>query len=352
MAKVKTKYTLRKDGTIQYSTTYKGHRKYFYGKSDREIDKKVDAWKIAIDNGTDNIRTFSKLSHDYMVRKYPELSINTLHGYDVAIRRCNEQFGDLLVNQITPQMVYQFLDKLKAQQFSSKVISNTKSVLKGILDMAFIAQEIPSNPCNGIPAIKGKSRNPRQPASEEDLKKIEKAKNESLVAKMFYFILFTGARRGEAAALQMKDIDLENKTARVHQTLAYGNDSKPTIKDCPKTEAGLRYLELTDNVLEILPTYDDPKTFIFYPDGFPTRRGQENQINTFRRQHDIECTLHQLRHSYASMLHSAGTDVKDAQALLGHANISTTQDVYTHIEQSQKDRVRSRLNEYIKTQLM
>lgn len=55
-----------------------------------------------------------------------------------------------------------------------------------------------------------------------------------------------------------------------------------------------------------------------------------------------------LRHAYATMLHSAGIDVKDAQYLLGHSTIAMTQDIYTHLDEQRKTSVRGQLNEYIK----
>lgn len=66
-------------------------------------------------------------------------------------------------------------------------------------------------------------------------------------------MLYTGARRGEAAALKQKDIDLTTRTACVARAVAYSDTRKPVLKS-PKTEAGVRYLDLPDNVVEIFRT--------------------------------------------------------------------------------------------------
>jgi site-specific recombinase XerD len=71
-------------------------------------------------------------------------------------------------------------------------------------------------------------------------------------------------------------------------------------------------------------------------------------LDEYRAAAGISCTAHQLRHSFASLLHSAGVDAKDAQTLMGHSSIVVTQDIYTKIEQGHKETVRDRVNAYIK----
>ena len=58
----------------------------------------------------------------------------------------------------------------------------------------------------------------------------------------------------------------------------------------------------------------------------------------------LQITPHQLRHAYATILFDAGIDDKDAQELLGHANISTTRDIYTHISKSRFEKTAQKLN--------
>ena len=59
-------------------------------------------------------------------------------------------------------------------------------------------------------------------------------------------------------------------------------------------------------------------------------------------------TPHIVRHGYATMLHDAGIDAKDAQELLGHAQVSTTLDTYTHITKKRRTEVAEKLNKYAK----
>jgi len=57
-------------------------------------------------------------------------------------------------------------------------------------------------------------------------------------------------------------------------------------------------------------------------------------------------TPHQLRHAYATILFEAGIDVMDAMDLLGHADIKTTRNTYTHIRKLRKEHTAEKLNLY------
>lgn len=344
----KTKYTLRADGkTIELTKVIDGKRKHFYGKTDAEVESKLAGYLETLKSPKKAVRTFEDVAADWWEHKEPEIAIGSVRVYRARKGLIVDHFGKMQADEVTPLEVVTYLRKLAAQGYSQKVINNHKSIIKGILDNALIAGEIKSNPCLNLPTIKGKPKVEREPASADDLKKIEATKTDSLIARMFYFMAYTGCRRGEAAALQQKHIDRERKTAHICQTLAYSSPT-PQIKDSPKTAAGVRDVDLYDNVLSILPEYDDPETYVFFPDGLPLEGRFQAAIDEYRKAAGIECTAHQLRHSFASLLHSAGVDAKDAQALMGHSSIVVTQDIYTKIEQGHKDTVRETVNSYIK----
>lgn len=342
MKKPKTKYTLRADGRIVRTEIIDGKRKYFYGRTDEEVDRKYEEFI----NPSAPANTLKNIAEAWWSKKETTLSPNTRCGYRAQKNRIVEEFGERDIVDITAQEILSFLQRFAAQGYSQKVINNYRSVLSMIFDEAFIAGAIDRNPCYGLPIVKGEARQPRQAASKADIKKIEQSKTESNFARMSYFMLYTGVRRGEAAALQQKHIDRKRKVAHIVQAVAYAETRKPELKP-PKSAAGERTVELLDNVLEILPASSDPEAFVFFPDGLPTKTELESGLKKYQTDHGIKATAHQLRHSYASMLHSAGIDVKDAQVLLGHSTVAMTQDIYTHIEQDHKSRVRRKLNDYV-----
>lgn len=350
----RAKYKARPDGLRETTKSYKNFgpsrytgRKHFYGHSDDEVDAKIEAFEKAMKSAPEKkARSFGKVAGDWWQEKEPTLSPNSVCGYRTALHRADEEFGSIPIDEITPQQCIAYLKRFAAQGYSMKVITNTKIVLKGILDHAFAAGDINSNPCANLPPIKGAGKKKRHAAEDEDIQIIERTKTQSLFARMSYFMLYTGCRRGEAAALQQKNIDREKKKARIVQAVAYSDTRKPQLK-LPKSEAGFREIDLYDNVLEILPEYEDPETYVFFPDGLPTKTYLEAGLKKYQEENGIRATAHQLRHSYASMLHSAGIDVKDAQHLLGHSTIAMTQDVYTEIEKAHGSEIRETVNAFI-----
>ena len=68
----------------------------------------------------------------------------------------------------------------------------------------------------------------------------------------------------------------------------------------------------------------------------------QRQWELYQRETGLSITPHQLRHAYATILFEAGP--KDAQELLGHANISMIRNIYTHITQSHKAKTAAILN--------
>lgn len=328
--------------------TIQGKRVSFYGQTDKEVEQKyADYLKTPTQFSKPKVRAFTQCAEDWWAEKEPELAIGSVRVYRARYNEIKDAFGKIPVNEITPLDIVTYLRKLSAQNYSQKVINNKKSIIKGILDNALVHGEITMNPCLNLPTVKGKSKVERPPASDADIKAIEAHRSESDIGRMIYFILWTGCRRGEAAALQEKDIDRERMTAHIHQTLAYSSPT-PQIKDCPKTEAGVRDVILPQNVLDNLPKYNNPETYVFFPHGLPKEREFQVLIDTFRAEAGIKCTLHQLRHSYATMLHSAGVDVKDAQYLLGHSSIVVTQDIYTEIDKNAKDSTRKLIENHVR----
>lgn len=351
----RAKYRIRPDGSRETTRTYKNFgltgytgKKHFYGRTDEDIDRKISEFEAA-QNAAPPARKFSLIIDEWWEEKRKRLSPNSIPSYQAKKEEILSRFGEDPVDEITPAQVLAWLNTVAAQGFSQRGVSDRKCVMKNIMDYALAHEEISVNPCAALPIVKGAARQKRSPASGSDVELLEKHKADSLMARMYYFMEYTGCRIGECIVLQQKDIDRANHKAYICKDIAF-DGNVPQVKDRPKTAAGNREVDLYDNVLEILPVYKDPETYIFFPDGLPHKSFLQRQQKKFRESIGISSTAHQLRHTYAGIMHSAEIDVKDTQARMGHANISVTQDIYTEIERSHNEKARNKANDYILSQ--
>ena len=129
MARKRTKYTLRKDGRIVLSDTINGERKYFYGKTDKEVEQKRDDYIRECEKHANEAaskgRTFEAVADDWWEQCEPRLSPNTVCGYRTAKNRAVDAFSDQYVTDITGHQIVVFLQRFAARGYSQKVINNT-----------------------------------------------------------------------------------------------------------------------------------------------------------------------------------------------------------------------------------
>lgn len=78
-----------------------------------------------------------------------------------------------------------------------------------------------------------------------------------------------------------------------------------------------------------------------------TKTQFQGRWNKYVKESELQCTAHQIRHAYATIVFEAGISSKDAQHLLGHADITTTNNIYTHIKESRKKETALKLNAFL-----
>lgn len=338
MAKKKIDMYQRPDGLYERGVTVNGKRVRFRGKSPEEVIAKIALYKGEQETGP----KFLQIAEQWRTAYEKEVEYNTYHKSTSAYKRVKDYFGEMYIREITPVHVSQFYNTLAIKKFSKKTVNNTKAILSNVFKYGIILGEVSSNPTTMVAIPKNLVQTKRELPSDED---IEKVKN-SIDCTFGLFpllVMYTGCRKGEALALKYGDIDFENKRITISKS-TYFEGSKAKIKQ-PKTEAGIREIPLLDKLAVHLPKgkKDD---FIFSMDGTePYGHSTFNRhFKKYKEESGVEATPHQLRHAYATMLYEAGIDEKLAQELLGHADISTTKNIYTHIRSKKIDDAANALN--------
>jgi integrase/recombinase XerD len=155
---------------------------------------------------------------------------------------------------------------------------------------------------------------------------------------MFEILYATGLRVSELVTLKLSDLQLD-----VGYLTAFGKRSKQRI--VPLGAAAID--ELRDYLVSARPRFDrtQSSTFVFLNrsgEGL-TRQGFWKIIKRRAREAGIHrnITPHTLRHSFATHLLENGADLRSVQAMLGHADISTTQ-IYTHVTRERLRQIHAR----------
>lgn len=337
----KQKLKPRADGRLQKAITdpRTGKRVFFYGATEREINKKILEYTEKAEKG----RTFAELANEWWEETEPELSPQTLSGYRACLKRAIDIFGGKSIKEIEPRDVLAFYKKLSLENFTQKTIANHRIVINQIFNRAVVEGDILFNPCTSVKLPKSKKNTIRPPATSTDEQKILESNNPWLFPLV---ALLTGLRKGEILALQWKDIDFNEKTISVTKSVEHINNH-PHIKP-PKTESGNRLVPLL-TLLEnrLLPLVSKPDYYIFSDDGgkSPLHKQRYNVLyERYSNDVGITCTAHQLRHSYATIAVEEDVNPKDLQNALGHADISTTMNVYAAARKRSTEKVAEKLN--------
>ena len=172
----------------------------------------------------------------------------------------------------------------------------------------------------------------------------------------FRLLAFTGMRKGEALALNWSDIDFDKKLVHITKGVVLDENEIPMISTT-KTKKSVRTVSLDDESLatlrkwkieqakelmsiginslnkhQLLFTYDANK---LYRPSY-SNCWLEQIINKYNLK---KITMHGFRHSHCSLLFEMGTPIQVVQERLGHSNIKTTMDIYTHVTEKQRDKL-------------
>jgi len=288
---------------------------------------------------------FTEIADKWADEAFKQLAYRTLSCYTSALKRAKNYFRNSYIEDITHLQIKSYMEYLVTQfDYSKKTIKNYRIVLSMVFKYAIVNDLIENNPVSDVSIPKGLKSTHRLPPSDDEIEKIKNNVNNEF-GLFYYFLLYTGIRRGEALALTYEDIDWHNSLIHINKSL-YHKNNMPYIKT-PKTESGNRYIPLLNPLKEVL---NQNKTGIIFSDEFGnhlTGSQVETKIKWYRRNTGIKCSPHQLRHEYATILHEADIVDKDAQELLGHAQISTTKDIYMHITPKRLQKTAEKLNKYL-----
>lgn len=304
-----------------------GKRVVLYGKTKSELYRKIANYSEEAETG----RMFQLVADDWWADAEPELAVSSRGNYRAAYNRAREYFDGIPIASIEPKDISTFLKAaIREHLMADKTARTQLMIVNLIFRYAVEKGELKTNPAREVQVPKKLPKGGRTVASTEDIRIIKENLQEPM--GLFAFVaLYTGCRRNELLALEWSDIDMNRRTIRINKALFRDVDGKMRVKP-PKTEKGNRLVPILDDLYAVLLEIE-PKKGLLFPNG----NGEYISTPAFQRRwkHYVEvtgitCVPHQLRHTFATNIVENGVPLDTVQTWMGHAQASTTTDMYTH----------------------
>ena len=299
-----------------------------------------------------------------------EVAETTYDGYHTYIdRHLIPYFKDLNldIQDVTAGHIMDYVNYLsadggrkdnKAGGQSITSIRKIIGILRKVFDYAVVYGDIKMNPVLQVPMPKREknshimNKNKRQVfMTAEDAQKMLDAFKHEEIGPIVFVTLYYGLRKSEALGLRWRAVDFVNDTISINHTVVGG--AHIIEKDSTKTYCSERTYQLLPDIKILLLRLKEKQEeykrrlgsgyhsndYIFKnANGVPYR--PDSLTRSFKRaleRHGLPpMRYHDLRHSTASILVDKGWDINDIKEWLGHADISTTANIYAHISHRRK----------------
>ncbi len=351
-------------------------RKQFYGKTKKEVLDKMTDYKYKHNNNllpTDDKITIGEYAYLWLFKfKYNQLKPTAFLRYECTIRLYikNSQISNIKLKDLRAidlQNYYNILSK--KENITPNIIHNTNKLLKAMLAQAVKEGYILRNYCDLVNLPKLNKATKINYFTREEQEKFLIACEDHRFKVLFYFALYTGMRMGEILGLTWDNIDLKNNIIHVKQSLMHtniieenGDKSRKILLQAPKTPTSIRDIPIPLKLSQLLKEHrkiynknkiaftgsiNTKENFVFVTSNFtPIHHSnlRKEFISVLNKAKISKIKFHGLRHTYATRLFEENVPIKTVQALLGHSNINTTMNIYTHVTDNMKSNAIEKLN--------
>ena len=331
--------------------------------SEKTARKKAEAFAATFEKEcregttTDSRQKFASFC-DYVISLKEQRGVkhSTIVRYRELTRRIYPQIGHIKLrelradhlNDLYTLLGQEGLNKRTGGKLSAKTILEHHRLISTVLEQAVKEGLVPFNVASRatLPKAEHKEVNyfqPEQVVAIRDALELEPIKWKTLV----HLLLITGARRGEILGLKWDKVDFAGNRIYICNSVLYSADVG-IYETTPKTERSKRYITLPVESMQLLREYRvwqierrlqlggyyQDRGFLFtQEDGGPMHPDSVTDwLNKFSIRHGLpHINAHAFRHTMASMLYFNGVDSVSISKRLGHAQVSTTANIYAHV---------------------
>lgn len=332
-----------------------GKRKSIYGKTRREVQEKLAQLRREIDAGMygsgANVPTLRQFAKEW-IATHPRRS-KTASGYEGMARNHLDVIGDMLLTKVRPTDIQQHYAR-KLGKLAPTTVQHIHAFVHVVFEQAVRLGLIPRNPAAYVDAP-GLKPEEIQPLQEEEVHRLLHTVEGDRYEAFFVLALATGMREAELLALRWQDIDWERARVRCRTTLhrvkgiyvleeMKSRSSRRTLPLPKAALEALRLLQVQQNEDRMLlgdDAWQDKWGLIFTtPAGCPVH--PQTMLKHFRlllakaglRE---KTRIHDLRHTFATLLLERGVHIKAVSELLGHSSVTITLAIYGHVTPRMQD---------------
>ncbi len=298
-------------------------------------------------------------------------NVNYRNFWDVSVK--NSIIGEMKINQIKQMHIKRLYADLKQRGLSGSSIQTYHVLISSVFQLAVDSDLIRKNPCrNCRKIIKVEPHNKKALTIRQQEILLEYVNNSNVYnvyCPMLNFAFSTALRIGEIIGLRQDDIDMKENVVHIRRQLIYkdyGDGFKFHVTQT-KTQSGNRDIPLTQSARKALikqkeldfitgrrsieKEIDGMKGFVFINSkGMPMlpfnfNAMLRNVVNSYNKKEIAQAkrenrepellphiSAHILRHTACTRMAEAGIDPKTLQYIMGHSDISTTMDIYNHVD--------------------
>lgn len=282
------------------------------------------------------------------IAKQTGLAIKTVSAA-IAGKKVEAEAAEKIAGAIGLKMKAAFKVETDSNGLSPASILKHHHLISTVLDQAEKEGQVPFNVAARADLPKQIKHEPNYFQPEQIAAIRDALESESMKWKtIVHLFLITGARRGEILGLKWDAVDFDNNRIHIHNEIMY----LPKVgiyEDTPKSERSIRWVSLPVDTMKLLRQYkiwqtqerlrlgeyyDNSSGLLFTKDnGDPMHPDTVTDwLDKFSSRHDLpHINPHAFRHTMASMLYFNGMDSVSISRRLGHAQVSTTANIYAHV---------------------
>lgn len=328
--------------------TINGERRSFTSKKKKDVVDWIAKMKTDENLGLvphkTNI-TVKELADEWLEIKSTEVTPQVFYLIDKSFKKhLYPTLGDYKVQDLNQNIIRQLYKKMIDNDLSDGTIEVFSSYFKQLLKYAIEKNIITTNPHQDLRIKKPGRRKKVDAYTEAEQRKIiEYLKyHYEPYNVLFYLLISTGMRMGEAAALTWDDINFSSGSININKTTVRITGSV-FIQDHPKTASSVRTIYLPDKIKrhlwEFRTMQNNQEETVF-----TNERGNVFLATSLRSRWQSTCKeigvpykgVHSLRHTFATRALEKGIDIKTVSSILGHKNVTTTMDIYQDVFSKQK----------------